>query len=538
MKRALFTILSVLTIAVTIHLSCTKEYSCEGCYNEPPIALAGPDQFITLPIDSVLVNGEASNDPDGKIKEWRWTKIAGPASFNSSQLESAKAVIRMLVEGIYQFELEVTDDKGARARDTTRIIVNSGVNSNHPPVACAGQDKTITLPLNSVMLDGSCSTDPDNDITSYLWTRISGPTSFNLVNAGLVQTEVTNLVEGIILFQLKVTDAGGLFSMDTVQVMVNRQADNSLIDIYVAGHKNSQATYWKNGQQVSLKSGLNNSSATSLAVVGTDVYVAGWEGDFFMYGYNKAKYWKNGNEVLLTGATGAGASSITVAGGEVYVAGWEFKGNKTVAKYWKNGQAISLTNGITDAEATGIVVAGGDVYVAGWEIEGNNTVAKYWKNGQAISLATGPSAYAYSIAVNGSDVYVAGAEYYGMRAAVKYWKNGQEVALTSGSATYAQGTSIAISGSDVYVAGWYGDVYGSAGGSESKASYWKNGQEVALTNGTTYAHASSIVFFGGDVYVAGTDFIGPQSVAMYWKNGQPATVATDAFANSILVVQR
>jgi hypothetical protein len=535
MKRALFTILFVMTIAVTIHLSCKKEYSCEGCYNEPPVALAGPDQFITLPMDSVLVNGEASNDPDGKIKEWHWTKIAGPASFNSSQLESAKAVIRLLVEGIYQFELEVTDNKGARARDTAKITVKTGVNTNHQPVACAGQDKTIALPLNSVMLDGSCSTDPDNDITSYLWTRISGPTSFTIINAGVAQTEVTNLVEGSILFQLKVTDAGGLFSMDTVQVMVNMQADNSLADIYLAGYKNSQATYWKNGQQVSLKSASNNSAATSITVVGTDVYVAGWEGDFFLYGNNKAKYWKNGNEVLLTGATGAGATSITVAGSEVYVAGWEFAANKTVAKYWKNGQPFSLTNGITDAEAKGIVVVGGDVYVVGYE----NGVAKYWKNGQAISLTNGShQAFANSIAVIGSDVYVAGSEHNGTAPVVKYWKNGQEVALTNGSTTNASAASIAIAGNDVYVAGWEGDDYGRVGGSGATAKYWKNGQEVALTNGTTYAYPWSIAIFGSDVYVAGTEFSGSHSAAMYWKNGQamPVTVATDAFAYSILVV--
>ena len=94
-------------------------------------------------------------------------------------------------------------------------------NSNKPPVAHAGKDTTIILPVDSVMLDGSASTDPDNNIVSYAWTKISGPSSFNIVNVNAVQTQVSNLTEGVYQFELKVTDAGGLFLKDTVQITVN-----------------------------------------------------------------------------------------------------------------------------------------------------------------------------------------------------------------------------------------------------------------------------------------------------------------------------
>ncbi len=256
-------------------------------------------------------------------------------------------------------------------------------NTNQPPVACAGQDQTITLPVNSLMLDGSCSYDANNNISSYLWTKISGPASFNIVNANVVQTQLTNLVEGIFLFQLRVTDAGGLFSMDTVQVSVMRQ-NNSLIDVYVSGSEKGVAKYWKNGQEVILGNQID-SYAGSIAVVGNDVYLAGGAGDFLTAGSNRAKYWKNGQEVLLNMMGDAFSSSIAVDGGDVYVAGWEYSGTRMVAKYWKNRQAVSLTNGLTDAEATCIIVVGGNVYVSGHE----NGVAKYWKNGQPVSLTNG-----------------------------------------------------------------------------------------------------------------------------------------------------
>ena len=95
-----------------------------------------------------------------------------------------------------------------------------GPKTNRPPVANAGPDQTIILPTNTVTLDGSASTDPNNNISSYLWRKISGPSSFNIANANAAQTQVTNLIDGVYKFELKVTDAGGLFDRDTAQVTV------------------------------------------------------------------------------------------------------------------------------------------------------------------------------------------------------------------------------------------------------------------------------------------------------------------------------
>jgi hypothetical protein len=213
----------VFLLALTGNLSCKKETSCEGCAtknNKPPIAIAGPDQVITLPADSVLLDGSSSSDPDGKISGWLWTKISGPASFNIIKPSDSITTVKTLVTGSYLFELKVTDNGGLSAKDTMRVIVDAVVTTNHPPITNAGTDQTISLPANTINLDGSASTDPENNITSFLWTKISGPTTYNIVNANTVQTQVTNLVEGNYQFELKVTDAGGLFSKDTMQVTV------------------------------------------------------------------------------------------------------------------------------------------------------------------------------------------------------------------------------------------------------------------------------------------------------------------------------
>ena len=211
----------VILIVTQVNFSCKKEISCEGCneINKPPIAIAGPDQVITLPADSVLLDGRSSSDPDGTISVWLWKKISGPAFFIINDVSSATTAVKNLGAGTYQFELKVTDNKGLSAKDTVEIIVKDPSHANRPPVANAGPDQSITLPINTVILDGSSSTDPDNIITAYAWSKISGPPS-TINNAAAVQTQVIDLAAGTYQFELMVSDAGGLSAKDTVQVHV------------------------------------------------------------------------------------------------------------------------------------------------------------------------------------------------------------------------------------------------------------------------------------------------------------------------------
>ncbi len=233
-KNFLLLLLSSLAVVV-VFISCRKKNSCEGCAdnNQPPIAKAGFDQVITLPIDSISLDGSLSSDPDGTISSFQWIKLSGPASFTINNATVARTVVKNLAVGAYLFELKVTDNGGLSATDTMKVIVNDPAQPNRPPVANAGPDQTIVLPVNFVTLDGSGSTDPDNNIASYTWTKISGPSSFNISNANAVQTQVTNLVQGVYQFELKVTDAGSLAANDTMTISVSQWC-NTPDSIYVA----------------------------------------------------------------------------------------------------------------------------------------------------------------------------------------------------------------------------------------------------------------------------------------------------------------
>ncbi|MEO6000560.1 MAG: hypothetical protein ABIN89_27190 [Chitinophagaceae bacterium] len=101
-------------------------------------------------------------------------------------------------------------------------VVNNSPNpaSNKTPVANAGDDQTFTFPIDSTLMNGSLSSDPDGTIVSYQWNKISGPSSFTIITPPSVQTKVNSLVQGVYQFELKVTDNGGLSARDTVQIIV------------------------------------------------------------------------------------------------------------------------------------------------------------------------------------------------------------------------------------------------------------------------------------------------------------------------------
>jgi hypothetical protein len=57
-------------------------------------------------------------------------------------------------------------------------------------------------------------------ISSYLWTKISGPASSSIMNSRSAKTLVKTLAAGIYQFELKVVDNKGLSAKDTVRVIV------------------------------------------------------------------------------------------------------------------------------------------------------------------------------------------------------------------------------------------------------------------------------------------------------------------------------
>lgn len=375
--------------SVLVVLSCTKKDACDNC-NKPPVAIAGANQTITLPTDSVWLDGSGSGDPDGKITAWQWTKISGPASFSIVNAASEKTVVKSLAKGVYQFELKVTDDQGTAAKDTVQVTVDAP--GNRPPVACAGADQTITLPANTVTLDGSCSSDPDNNILTYLWTKITGPSSFNVTNANVVQTPVSDLIEGVYQFELKVTDAGGLIDSDTLRLIVKAAATT-----VSCGSFNRPTV---NAQLIRLGTLSEPRSMISVAAAGNKILfngglLANCEGsgkvDIYDIAANTWSVAERPGGAVLNGsgdigmATGVAGSKIFFAGGDNLLGCTDYMASAfltydATTNSWNNFESFNTGLDIAAASVGNkILFAGGvDFYSRARKVEIYNHTADAW----------------------------------------------------------------------------------------------------------------------------------------------------------------
>lgn len=144
----------------------------------------------------------------------------------AGQLASSGQAVKTDAEGVAKDTLRVYEDDpdsiqvsvGDGTRVTT-LVVNKVVVL--PPVANAGADQTVECTGNSqalVHLDGSASTDPNNDITLYEWFENYGTATPTLLGTG--KTLAVSLALGTHTVTLRVTDATGKTATDDVVIQV------------------------------------------------------------------------------------------------------------------------------------------------------------------------------------------------------------------------------------------------------------------------------------------------------------------------------
>jgi len=211
-----------LTVTSTTGTSATDFINIVVAASPVAVANAGSDISLTLPSNSTALNGSASYSTGGGILTYAWSKVSGPASFNIVNENTASPTISNLVEGSYQIKLTVTNTQGSSAEDI--VVVTVSAMPVYTPVSNAGTDFYITLPTNSVVLNGDQSYNPGGGALIFAWTKISGPASFTISSASTATPAVSNLVEGAYQVQLKVTNVQGVSSEDTVNITVSPAA--------------------------------------------------------------------------------------------------------------------------------------------------------------------------------------------------------------------------------------------------------------------------------------------------------------------------
>ena len=184
----------------------------------PPQANAGADVILYLPHNNITLNGTLSTD-DHQIVSWEWTKDASDEikAVDMQNTRTPYLEISHLEEGIYTFELKVTDAKGQNSSSKVHVFVKPP--TNLPPVARAGKNVTISLPLSWTSLNANESTD-DIKITQYYWRQISGPALSLIINPNSTFSNATLLTLGDYIFEVTVIDESNNNATDRVKITV------------------------------------------------------------------------------------------------------------------------------------------------------------------------------------------------------------------------------------------------------------------------------------------------------------------------------
>lgn len=201
--------------------------------NHPPVADAGEDQYVNEG-SGVVLDGTGSYDEDGEDLVFAWSQIQGrevALSDPNSPTPTFTAPLITTSCEVLVFKLTVTDGIDLDW-DSVSVFVE---NVNHPPVAEAGEAQTVDE-LTFVQLDGTASSDPDQDPLTFWWIQVDGPT-VSLSNQssptptftapGVCCGEIAHLV-----FELTVND--GFVDSDPDSVVVSVRDVNAPPDCSLA----------------------------------------------------------------------------------------------------------------------------------------------------------------------------------------------------------------------------------------------------------------------------------------------------------------
>jgi hypothetical protein len=213
------------------------KYDSTNSPNISPVAHAGLDATLILPTNSTTLNGTSSVDPDGTIITYNWIKISGPQSHNIASPNAATTLISNLVNGVYEFELTVTDNNGAIDKDTVMIQVG-----------------------DRILIDfgRATSTTSSPDVNSNYWNNVTSGTN------GLKITDAINTNNAATGISMEVVNRiDGTFNVGGLAVNTNTEFPNGVGAIgdyvasatadYVFAHPSATNGQWKFSGLDSLK---------------------------------------------------------------------------------------------------------------------------------------------------------------------------------------------------------------------------------------------------------------------------------------------
>ena len=198
-----------------------------GVVNKAPTAvIKGPTGTVRVdPVTGsakVVLDGTQSSDPEKSPLTYRWRCLTAGGTPESVAIEPVARPTVSLSAGTHTIELIVNDG----TMDSLPVTITITITGNVPPKATAKGPTEVVRPdpatgLAKVALDGSQSSDPDNDPLKYIWKCLTVGGGATGVTVDAVVRPVVSLPAGAYRIELIVNDGAADSPPAVVFVTVN-----------------------------------------------------------------------------------------------------------------------------------------------------------------------------------------------------------------------------------------------------------------------------------------------------------------------------
>lgn len=190
-----------------------------------PIVTAGSNQSIQLPANSATTTGTATGQGGHTISSTAWTQTSGTTATITAPTSLTTSFTGLT--NTSTFLLTATDNTALTGSASITITVLAEV----PPTVTPGGPYSATLPTSSKTIAVTASGNGGATISTYAWTKTSGPGSTTITGNTTASPTVSGLTAGTYVFHCVVTDSNGNTTGADVTVVVSSATDTHIITV-------------------------------------------------------------------------------------------------------------------------------------------------------------------------------------------------------------------------------------------------------------------------------------------------------------------
>ena len=187
--------------------------------NIAPVANAGADQNV-ITASIVTLDGSKSSDANQDNLTYAWSITSKPDGSSDTLSDTTIVNPRFTadVNGVYVFNL-IVNDGSVNSTASSVTVTATATTANAAPVANAGINQNVVT-SSTVTLDGSNSSDANQDNLTYTWSITSKPSGSSVALSDTTAPKPTFVpdTDGAYVFNLTVNDGSIDSTADSITV--------------------------------------------------------------------------------------------------------------------------------------------------------------------------------------------------------------------------------------------------------------------------------------------------------------------------------